>query len=58
MYGEEELDKKEEWLFGVGARLKDGGDSFSLSPGSAAKKGKNDRGRNELLEEMGGDDDL
>lgn len=58
VYGEEELDKKEEWLFGVGARLKDGGDSFSLSPGSAAKKGKNDRGRNELLEEMGGDDDL
>jgi hypothetical protein len=61
VYGEEELDKKEEWLFGVGARLKDGGgsaDSHSVSPGSAARKGKNDRGRNELLEEMGGDDDL
>jgi hypothetical protein len=57
VYGEEELDKKEEWLFGVGARVKDGAD---LSPGSEKDKrrGKNDRGRNEILEEMGGEDDL
>ena len=57
VYGEEELDKKEEWLFGVGARVKDGAEG---SPGSEKDKrrGKNDRGRNEILEEMGGEDDL
>jgi hypothetical protein len=55
VYGDEEYDKKEEWLFGVGARIKELGDSVS-SP--ASRKGKNDRGRNELFEEMGGEDDL
>lgn len=67
VYGEEEMDKKEEWLFGVGARVKDSGDGSMGSPGSAARRGggggngkneKNDRGRSELLHELAGEDDL
>jgi hypothetical protein len=58
VYGEEELDKKEEWLFGVGARIKDN----TQSPNSISRKTfsgtKDDRGRSELFEEMGGEDDL
>ena len=58
VYGEEELDKKEEWLFGVGARIKDN----TQSPNSISRKTfsgtKDDRSRSELFEEMGGEDDL
>ena len=63
VYNDEIIDQKEEWLFGVGARHKDG--DFSASPahskdsnGGGDKRRRNDRGRDELLEELGGNDDL
>jgi hypothetical protein len=57
LYGEEELDKKEEWLFGVGARQKNSG-SNALDGTGGDNGFRSEMDRSQRLEDMAGDDDL